>query len=130
LAQQLTSADLADGARGLADQRFGDPGLALLKVQVGGPPVAQTPPMQAGKAVQMGKGHGVRISNPFSIRKEMFALKKARRLLGFTSSTRQNKHYAACSKNNEASASFGFCRCTWERNEKRQFHPQPAGEAL
>ena len=57
LAQQLRGADLAESARGSADQRFGDPGLALLNVQVGGSPVAKTSPMQAGKTVQMGKWH-------------------------------------------------------------------------
>jgi hypothetical protein len=45
-------------------------------VQVGGSPVAQTAPRKASQAVEMGKWHGVRIRNQFSIRKEMFILKR------------------------------------------------------
>ena len=58
---QLRGADLTDSARGSADQRFGDPGLASWSVQVAGSPVAQTAPTKAGKAVEVGEGHGFEI---------------------------------------------------------------------
>jgi hypothetical protein len=40
--------------------------------------------MQAGQAVQMGKIHGGRIRSQFSIRKEIFILKKAEDFLAWT----------------------------------------------
>ena len=81
---QLCGTDLADGARGSVDQCFGDPGLASRDVQVAGSPIAHTAPTQASQAVEAGDLHGVRISNGFSIRKEMFILKRGEDFLALS----------------------------------------------
>jgi hypothetical protein len=57
LGQQLTGAHLANGTGSSADQGFGNPSLAHWNVQIIGPPIAETAPMQAGQAVEVGEVH-------------------------------------------------------------------------